>query len=90
MPSPGAARRSPSRRPPGAGRPPALPPTTVVGSYPQPGWLIDRERLAAAGPARARRELWRLPEEAHQDATRLAIADMERAGLDVVGDEIAA
>src|SRR6188472_1771159 len=65
--------------------------TTVVGSYPQPGWLIDRERLGERLPPRVRaRELWRVPEpyleEAQDDATRLAVADMERAGVDVVTD----
>jgi 5-methyltetrahydropteroyltriglutamate--homocysteine methyltransferase len=65
--------------------------TAIVGSYPQPGWLIDRERLAERLPPRVRaRELWRVPEpyleEAQDDATRLAVADMERAGLDVITD----
>jgi len=65
--------------------------TTVVGSYPQPGWLIDRERLGERLPPRVRaRELWRLPEpfleEAQDDATRLAVQDMERAGVDVITD----
>jgi 5-methyltetrahydropteroyltriglutamate--homocysteine methyltransferase len=65
--------------------------TTVVGSYPQPNWLIDRERLAERLPPRVRaRELWRLPdqllEEAQDDATRLAVQDMERAGVDVITD----
>jgi 5-methyltetrahydropteroyltriglutamate--homocysteine methyltransferase len=65
--------------------------TTVVGSYPQPEWLIDRERLGARLPPRVRaRELWRVDEdfleEAQDDATRLAVADMERAGVDVVTD----
>jgi 5-methyltetrahydropteroyltriglutamate--homocysteine methyltransferase len=65
--------------------------TTVVGSYPQPEWLIDRERLGARLPPRIRaRELWRVPEpfleEAQDDATRLAVRDMERAGVDVVTD----
>jgi 5-methyltetrahydropteroyltriglutamate--homocysteine methyltransferase len=65
--------------------------TTVVGSYPQPDWLIDRERLGARLPPRVRaRELWRVPkeflEEAQNDATRLAVQDMERAGVDVVTD----
>jgi 5-methyltetrahydropteroyltriglutamate--homocysteine methyltransferase len=65
--------------------------TTVVGSYPQPDWLIDRERLGARLPPRVRaRELWRVPEpflaEAQDDATRLAVQDMERAGVDVVTD----
>jgi 5-methyltetrahydropteroyltriglutamate--homocysteine methyltransferase len=65
--------------------------TTVVGSYPQPGWLIDRERLGARLPPRVRaRELWRVPEpfleEAQDDATRLAVQDMERAGVAVITD----
>jgi 5-methyltetrahydropteroyltriglutamate--homocysteine methyltransferase len=65
--------------------------TTVVGSYPQPDWLIDRERLGARLPPRVRaRELWRVPEpylqEAQDDATRLAVQDMERAGVDVITD----
>lgn len=65
--------------------------TTVVGSYPQPGWLIDRERLGDRLPPRVRaRELWLVPEpfleEAQDDATRLAVQDMERAGVDVVTD----
>ena len=65
--------------------------TTVVGSYPQPEWLIDRERLGDRLPPRIRaRELWRVPEpyleEAQDDATRLAVQDMERAGVDVITD----
>ncbi|HYY77458.1 MAG TPA: hypothetical protein VE644_14190, partial [Gaiellaceae bacterium] len=65
--------------------------TTVVGSYPQPDWLIDRERLGGRLPPRVRtRELWRVPEpfleEAQDDATRLAVGDMERAGVDVITD----
>jgi 5-methyltetrahydropteroyltriglutamate--homocysteine methyltransferase len=65
--------------------------TTVVGSYPQPEWLIDRGRLGARLPPRVRaRELWRVPElfleQAQDDATRLAVADMERAGVDVITD----
>jgi 5-methyltetrahydropteroyltriglutamate--homocysteine methyltransferase len=65
--------------------------TTVVGSYPQPDWLIDRKRLGARLPPRVRaRELWRVPEpyleEAQDDATRLAVQDMERAGVDVISD----
>ena len=65
--------------------------TTVVGSYPQPDWLIDRERLGERLPPRVRaRELWRVPgrflEEAQDDATRPAAKDMERAGVDVVTD----
>ena len=65
--------------------------TTVVGSYPQPNWLIDRERLGERLPPRVRaRELWLVPEpflaEAQDDATRLAVQDMERAGVDVITD----
>jgi 5-methyltetrahydropteroyltriglutamate--homocysteine methyltransferase len=66
-------------------------PTTVVGSYPQPDWLIDRARLGSRLPPRVRaRELWRvegaLLEQAQDDATVLAIRDMERAGIDIVSD----
>jgi len=66
-------------------------PTTVVGSYPQPDWLIDREKLAARVPPRVRaREVWRIPEpfleEAQDDATLLVIRDMERAGIDILSD----
>jgi 5-methyltetrahydropteroyltriglutamate--homocysteine methyltransferase len=66
-------------------------PTSLVGSYPQPDWLIDRERLAGRFPPRVRaRELWRVDpaylEEAWHDATRLAIADEEKAGLDIITD----
>jgi 5-methyltetrahydropteroyltriglutamate--homocysteine methyltransferase len=55
-------------------------PTSLVGSYPQPDWLIDREKLAGRFPPRVRaRELWRVDaaylREAQQDASRLAIAD---------------
>jgi 5-methyltetrahydropteroyltriglutamate--homocysteine methyltransferase len=65
--------------------------TTVVGSYPQPEWLIDRQRLGDRLPPRVRaRELWRVPEpfleEAQDDATRLAVQDQERAGVDVITD----
>ena len=65
--------------------------TTVVGSYPQPEWLIDRRRLGERLPPRVRaRELWRVAEEyleeAQDDATRVAVSDMERAGVDVVTD----
>ena len=65
--------------------------TTVVGSYPQPDWLIDRERLGDRLPPRVRaKELWRVPEtlleEAQDDATRIAVRDMELAGVDVVTD----
>ena len=66
-------------------------PTTLVGSYPQPDWLIDRDRLAAAMPPRVRLQtLWRvapeLLEQAQDDATVLAIRDQERAGIDIVTD----
>ncbi len=66
-------------------------PTTVIGSYPQPDWLVDREKLRASLPPRVRAsELWRIAEpylaEAQDDATALAIADQERAGLDIVTD----
>jgi 5-methyltetrahydropteroyltriglutamate--homocysteine methyltransferase len=66
-------------------------PTTVIGSYPQPDWLIDRERLRGSLPPRIRaRELWRVEEPwlaaAQDDATALAIADQERAGIDIVTD----
>ena len=66
-------------------------PTSLVGSYPQPDWLIDREKLAGRFPPRVRAlELWRVDpqylEEAQADATRLAIADQERAGLDIITD----
>jgi 5-methyltetrahydropteroyltriglutamate--homocysteine methyltransferase len=66
-------------------------PTTVVGSYPQPDWLIDRERLGSRLPPRVRaRELWRVDdaflEQAQDDATLLAIRDMERAGIDIITD----
>ena len=66
-------------------------PTSLVGSYAQPSWLIDRDRLRERFPPRVRaKELWRVDpaylEEAQDDATRLAIADQERAGLDIVTD----
>ncbi len=65
--------------------------TSLVGSYAQPDWLIDREKLRGRFPPRVRAsELWRIPEpllvEAQDDATRLAVHDMERAGVDVVTD----
>jgi 5-methyltetrahydropteroyltriglutamate--homocysteine methyltransferase len=66
-------------------------PTTLVGSYPQPDWLIDRERLLGLLPPRVRAaELWRVPApylaEAQDDATVLAIRDFERVGLDILTD----
>jgi 5-methyltetrahydropteroyltriglutamate--homocysteine methyltransferase len=66
-------------------------PTTLVGSYPQPDWLIDRTKLAGRFPPRVRaKELWRVApewlERAQDDATLLAIRDQERAGLDIITD----
>ncbi|MCL4767979.1 MAG: 5-methyltetrahydropteroyltriglutamate--homocysteine methyltransferase [Hyphomicrobiaceae bacterium] len=66
-------------------------PTTLVGSYPQPEWLIDRKKLAGRFPPRVRaKELWRIPEpflaEAQDDATILAIKAQEEAGLDIITD----
>jgi len=66
-------------------------PTSLVGSYPQPDWLIDRERLRHRFPPRVRaRELWRVDPaylaEAQRDATLLAIRAQEQAGLDILTD----
>jgi 5-methyltetrahydropteroyltriglutamate--homocysteine methyltransferase len=66
-------------------------PTTLVGSYPQPDWLIDRKKLAGRFPPRVRAmELWRVSpdwlSEAQDDATLIAIRDQERAGLDIITD----
>src|SRR5690349_4919779 len=66
-------------------------PTSLVGSYAQPDWLIDRQKLAGRLPPRVRaKELWRVApewlEQAQDDATILAIRDQERAGLDIVTD----
>jgi 5-methyltetrahydropteroyltriglutamate--homocysteine methyltransferase len=65
--------------------------TTVVGSYPQPEWLIDRQALASGSVPRIRASgLWRIPAEhleaAQDDATLVAIRDMERAGVDIISD----
>jgi 5-methyltetrahydropteroyltriglutamate--homocysteine methyltransferase len=65
--------------------------TTVVGSYPQPDWLIDRDNLKSRLPPRVRaREIWRVEEkfleQAQDDATLLAIRDMELAGVDIISD----
>jgi 5-methyltetrahydropteroyltriglutamate--homocysteine methyltransferase len=65
--------------------------TSVVGSYPQPSWLIDREALGSHSVPRVRvAGAWRVPEpyleEAQDDATRLAVRDMERAGIDTITD----
>ena len=66
-------------------------PTALVGSYPQPDWLIDRAALSHQTPPRVRaKELWRVDpqwlDQAQDDATRLAIRDQERAGLDIITD----
>jgi 5-methyltetrahydropteroyltriglutamate--homocysteine methyltransferase len=66
-------------------------PTSLVGSYPQPEWLIDREKLSHQMPPRVRAaELWRIPspwlEQAQDDATLLAIRQQEAAGLDIITD----
>ncbi|MCE9659995.1 MAG: hypothetical protein K8R60_15650 [Burkholderiales bacterium] len=66
-------------------------PTTIVGSFPQPEWLIDRAKLAGRFPPRVRAlELWRIPPqylaEAQDDATLIAIRAQEEAGLDIVSD----
>jgi len=64
--------------------------TTVVGSYPQPHWLIDREMLSKGVPRVRVRAMWRVAEpfleQAQDDATVLAIRDMERAGIDIITD----
>ena len=72
---------------------PGLPllPTTIVGSYPQPDWLIDRERLKTRLPPRVRAaELWRVPgdwlEDAQEAATLMAVSDQQLAGIDIIGD----
>jgi 5-methyltetrahydropteroyltriglutamate--homocysteine methyltransferase len=65
-------------------------PTTVVGSYPQPDWLVDRKMLSKVVPRIRMKEMWRIPDEyleqAQDDATIIAIRDMERAGIDVITD----
>src|SRR5262249_32673939 len=65
-------------------------PTCLVGSYPQPEWLIDRPRLSKQVPRLRMRDLWLIDdarlEGAQDDATLLAIRDQERAGLDIVPD----
>lgn len=70
--------------------PDALLQTTVVGSYPQPDWLVDRRMLSKVVPRTRMRELWRVAEpfleQAQDDATLIAIRDMERAGIDIVTD----
>lgn len=71
--------------------PSTLLPTTLVGSYAQPDWLINREMLSKQMPPRVRaQQLWRVPpewlEQAQDDATLLAIRDQERAGIDILSD----
>src|SRR5215203_2091489 len=71
--------------------PEVLLPTTVVGSYPQPDWLVDREMMLANIVPRVRlRQMWRVPEpyleQAQDDATLIAIRDLERAGIDILTD----
>ena len=65
-------------------------PTTVVGSYPQPGWLVDRAKLGSKVPRVREPDLWRAApeflEEAQDDATLVAIRDMEEAGIDIITD----
>jgi len=72
-------------------RSPQLLPTTVVGSYPQPDWLVDRAMLGSRLPPRTRAlEIWKvapeLLEQAQDDATVVAIRDLERAGIDIITD----
>mgnify|MGYP005856214197 CR=1 FL=1 len=68
---------------------PNILPTTVVGSYPQPDWLVNRSLLSKTVP-RVRMDIWRVPpeflEQAQDDATILAIRDMERAEIDIITD----
>ena len=66
-------------------------PTTLVGSYPQPGWLVDKDILLGSGPPRVRmREVWRPSEdllaEAQDDAALVVLHDQDQAGIDIVGD----
>src|SRR3569833_1855775 len=65
-------------------------PTTVVGSYPQPDWLLDRALLSKSVPRVRMQSMWQIPEahleEAQDDATIVAIGEMERAGIDIVTD----
>src|SRR3954453_20949041 len=66
-------------------------PTTLVGSYPQPDWLIDRQKLRTRLPPRVRaKEIWRVDEphleQAQDDATLVAILDQEHLGIDILSD----
>ena len=73
-----------------AGMAPPVLTTTVVGSYPQPDWLVDRAMLSKGVPRVRLQAMWRVPEafleQAQDDATVVAIRDMERAGIDIVSD----
>src|SRR5262249_56870544 len=64
--------------------------TTVVGSYPQPDWLVNREMLSKVVPRTRLKDIWRVSEpyleQAQDDATVLAIRDLERAGIDIITD----
>src|SRR3990167_4282703 len=70
--------------------PPKILPTTVIGSYPQPDWLVNRELLAKVVPRTRMKEIWRIPEpyleQAQDDATVVAIRDIERAGINIITD----
>ena len=72
------------------GMPTHILPTTVIGSYPQPDWLVDREILSKVVPRTRMREIWRIPEQfleqAQDDATIVAIREQERAGIDIITD----
>ena len=69
---------------------PKVLPTTVVGSYPQPAWLVNREMLSKVVPRIRMKDIWRVPEpfleQAQDDATVIAIGEMERAGIDIITD----
>lgn len=69
---------------------PTLFPTTLVGSYPQPSWLVDKEQLARRVPRIRDHDLWRVPaaqlQEAMEDATRVVIRAQETLGIDIVTD----
>jgi 5-methyltetrahydropteroyltriglutamate--homocysteine methyltransferase len=69
---------------------PHILPTTVVGSYPQPDWLVNRALLSKVVPRTRLKDIWRIPEplleQAQDDATIVAIRDMERAGIDIITD----
>src|SRR5919197_6191457 len=81
------ADRSNNKKEDAMNLPKHLLPTTVVGSYPQPDWLVDRAMLSKSVP-RVRMDIWRVApqwlEQAQDDATILAIRAMERAGIDII------